>query len=185
MTIIYSNAQDDDCLVIQRAWKGLQNVNLVEITPQSKDWEDMVDDAISKEDDTILFLGHGTSKGLLFPDFYRGEYILHENNVNLIHAKNVICCWCYASSFCMTHNLHSFSTSMFISNVNEAYDNCITNYDQDEINANGMRFYSEINDLILNDVPLDEWIMRLGAHMDIENAIDTFNRQGLMHISKS
>ncbi len=182
MTIIYSNAQDDDCLVLQRVWRNIPNVNLIEITPQSENWEDVVDNAISNEDDTLLFLGHGTTQGLLFPDFYRGEYILHENNVDLIRASRVICCWCYASSFCYTHHLHSFSTSMFISNVNEAYDNGYYDYDQSKINSNSIRFYDEINYLLINNVPLDEWVMRLGGHMDIENGIDMFNRQALMYI---
>lgn len=182
MTIIYSNAQDDDCLVLQRVWRDIPNVNLIEITPQSENWEDVVDNAISNEDDTLLFLGHGTTQGLLFPNFDRGEYILHENNVNLIRAHRVICCWCYASSFCITHNLHSFSTSMFISNVNEAYDNGYYDYDQSEINSNSIRFFDEINHFLTNNIPLDEWVMRLGAHMDIENGIDVFNRQCLCYI---
>ena len=181
MTIIYSNKQDDDCIILQRVWQNIPNVNVVEITPQSEDWEGVVDSAISNEDDTLIFLGHGTTQGLLFPNFDSGEYILHENNVGLIHAKNVICCWCYASSFCATHNLHSFATSMFISNEQEACDNGIYNYTQEQINSNSTRFYSEINSFLLNQVPLDEWVMRLGAHMDIENAIDVFNRQCLSY----
>ena len=135
MTIIYSNMQDDDCLVLQRIWQNIPNANIVEITPQSENWEDEVDNAISNEDDMLLFLGHGTSNGLLFPNFYSGEYIIHENNVNLIHARNIICCWCYASSFCETQNLHAFATSMFISNVNEAYDNGFYDYSQEQINS--------------------------------------------------
>lgn len=171
--------QDDDCRVLQRVWRNIPNANVIEITPQSENWENTVDDAISAETETLIFLGHGTSLGLLFPDFYRGEYILHENNVNLIRARNVICCWCYASSFCELQQLHAFATSMFISNVGEAYDNCIYGYSQQQINQNGERFYDEINGFLLNDVPLNEWLIRLGAHMDIENAIDVFNRQGL------
>lgn len=46
MTIIYSNRQDDDCLVLQRVWSNLPNANVIEITPQSIDWEDVVDNAI-------------------------------------------------------------------------------------------------------------------------------------------
>lgn len=182
MTIIYSNRQDDDCLVLQRVWRNFPNANVIEITQQSIDWEDAVDNAISNEDDTLLFLGHGTTLGLLFPNFDTGEYMLHENNVNLIHARNVICCWCYASSFCNAHRLHSFSTSMFISNVDEAYDNGYYDYSQEQINSNAARFYDEINNFLQNNVPLSEWVMRLGAHMDIENGIDVFNRHGLIYI---
>lgn len=181
MTIIYSNRQDEDCLLLKQIWHDLPDIKLLEITKQSKCWEDSVDNAILSESDTLLFCGHGTTNGLLFPDFDKGEYILHENNVNLIHANKVICCWCYASSFCTKYNLRSFSTSMFISNVDEAYNNGYYDYSQDKINQNGIRFYNEMNNYLLNNVPLNEWVMRFGAHMDIENGIDMFNRQGLFY----
>ncbi len=120
---------DDDCLTLSRIWENIPNANVIEITPTSEDWEEIVDNAISNEEDTIIFCGHGTHYGLLYPNFERGEYILHENNVNLIKARNIICIWCNASFFTSEHNLHnSFASSMFISNVGEAYDNCIYGY---------------------------------------------------------
>ena len=122
MTIIFSNNMDPDCQVIKQAWQGLKDINLVEITPDTDDYEDMVNNAIIAEDDTIMFVGHGTSKGLLFPNLYRMEYLLHEFNANLVHAKNIICCWCFASDFVINMNWHNtFATSMFISNTREAY----------------------------------------------------------------
>lgn len=184
MTIIFANAQDDDCQSMHKVWEGFNDAIVIEITPQSHDWEDMVDEAISKEEDTLIFLGHGTENGLLFPDFSKGTYILHENNVNLIKAKNVICCWCYAANFCEYNKLHAFATSMFISNVNEAYDYGIYGYTQDDINSNSKRFDCEINALLDDKVPLSEWTMRLGAHMDADNAIDMFNRQGLFYLEE-
>ena len=182
MTIIFSNMLDPDCQVIKNTWQDLNDIHLIEITSDIDDYEDLVNNAIISEDDTILFLGHGTSKGLLFPDFNREEYLLHEFNVNLIHARNIICCWCYASDFVMTNNLHNtFATSMFISNVRESHDNDIYNYTQQQINLNGTRFYSNINQLLNDNIPLNEWVMQLGAKMDIENEIDIFNRQGLYY----
>ena len=179
MTVIYSNVQDDDCTLLSNIWRGIDNVNVVEILPTSTDWENTVNEAIANEDDTIIFAGHGTSYGLLFPDLSRDEYILHEMNVNLIHAKNVICIFCYASDFCQRTNLHAFASSMFITNEHEAYNNGIYNYTQEQINDNSIRFHQEVNHLLKENVSLDEWVMRLGAHMDSENAIDVFNRQGL------
>ena len=72
---------------------------------------------------------------------------------------------------------------MFVSNVNEAYDNGYYDFSQEQINSVGIRFYDEINNFLINNVPLDDWVMRLGAHMDIENGIDVFNRQGLNYIA--
>ena len=51
-----------------------------------------------------------------------------------------------------------------------------------EINGVCRTFHDEVNALLIDHVPLSDWVMRLGAHTDIENAIDTFNRQGLMYI---
>lgn len=182
MTIIFSNNMDPDCQVIKQAWQDLKDINLVEITPDTDDYEDLVNNAIIAEDDTIMFVGHGTSKGLLFPNLYRMEYLLHEFNANLVHAKNIICCWCFASDFVISMNWHNtFATSMFISNIREACDNSIIDYTQKQINSNGERFFCDINQLIKNKVPLNDWIMQLGAKMDIENVIDTFNRQGLYY----
>lgn len=182
MTIIFSNMLDSDCQVIRNAWQGLDNIHLIEITPNIDDYEDIVNNAIISEYDTILFLGHGTTRGLLFPNFNREEYLLHEFNVNLVHARNIICCWCYASDFVMNNNMHNtFATSMFISNTHEANDNGIDNYTQKQININGERFYSNINQLLKDNIPLNEWVMQLGAKMDIENEIDTFNRQNLFY----
>lgn len=182
MTVIYSNMGDTDCLLLQRIWVDIPDVNLIEITPESEDWEDMVDNAIANEHDTIIFCGHGTTQGLLFPDYYRGEYIVHMSNVHLINAKNVICIWCNASAFCVQHNLHSFSTSMFISNINEAYDYGLGQTSTEAINGVCRAFHDEVNALLIDHVPLSDWVMRLGAHTDIENTIDTFNRQGLVYI---
>ena len=145
MTIIFSNNMDPDCQVIKQAWQGLKDINLVEITPDTDDYEDLVNNAIIAEDDTIMFVGHGTSKGLLFPNLYRMEYLLHEFNANLVHAKNIICCWCFASDFVINMNWHNtFATSMFISNTREAYDNGIRDYTQEQINSNGERLDNAI-----------------------------------------
>jgi hypothetical protein len=111
-----------------------------------------------------------------------GEYLIHENNVHLIKARRVIFSWCYAAEFAIKFpDLHCFATSMFITNVKEAIDNMIFDYSQDQINSNSRRFQQEINWLLQNEIPLNEWVMRLGVHMDIENVIDVFNRQCLLY----
>lgn len=182
MTVIYSNYLDDDCRILQEMWEGFEDVHVIEITPSSENYEDLIDKAISKETDTLICCGHGTSYGLLFPNMEKGEYLIHENNVHLIKARRVVFSWCYASSFVIKFpRLHCFATSMFISNEKEAVDNSIFGYDQEQINSNSRRFQQEINWLLKEDIPLDEWVMRLGAHMDIENAVDVFNRQCLLY----
>lgn len=185
MTIIFANHGDADCRALTELWRTWDfPFKLVEIRKKDEYADLRVTNALINEDDTLILIGHGTTHGLLHPDFNSGEYLIHEENVNLIHAKRVYCSWCYASTFCQNHHLKSFATSMFISNVNEAADNCIYGYTQEQIDANSRRFEADMSYLILNNIPMDQWTMFIGARMDVENAIDTFNRQGIMLITE-
>ena len=181
MTVIYVNWHDDDTTILPLMWHNIPNVNVIEITAESKNWEDEVDNALANEDDTLILAGHGSIYGLLFPDYNYGTYVVHENNVHLIHARNVIFSFCFASTFLINNHIHGFATSMFITNEHEAVDNGILNYSQDEINLTSRVFQEEINYLLRNNIPLNQWVMFLGARMDIENPIDVFNRQGLYY----
>lgn len=181
MTVIYVNWHDDDTAILPLMWQNIPNANVIEITAESENWENEVDNAIANEDDTLILAGHGSIYGLLFPDYNYGTYVVHENNVHLIHARNVIFSFCFASTFLMNNHIHGFATSMFITNEHEAADNGILNYSQDDINSISRAFQYEINYLLRNNIPLNQWVMFLGARMDIENAIDVFNRQGLYY----
>lgn len=181
MTVIYVNWHDDDTAILPLMWQNIPNTNVIEITVESENWEDEVDNAIANEDDTLILAGHGSIYGLLFPDYNYGTYVVHENNAHLIHARNVICSFCYASTFIINNHIHGFATGMFITNTHEAVDNGILNYSQDDINLNSRTFQYEINYLLRNNISLNQWVIILGAHMDIENAIDVFNRQGLYY----
>ena len=181
MTTIFSNNEDIDCEVLRNFFEGIPNNKVIELTYSMKltDWMDTVEEAIKNEDDTLILCGHGSPRGLYFPKFE--DYVIHNLHVEIIHAKRVICSWCYASSFVTNYNIHNcFATSMFISNVNEAYDNGCYNSTQDDINRTDKQIDNEIKELIMSDTPMSEWQMILGARMDVENEIDVFNRQGLV-----
>ena len=181
MTVISANLGDIDNKYNHYLWEGI-DCKVIELTPSSTDWEQMVDEAIANETDTLIFVGHGSPHGLYFPTRMFDEYVLHENNVHLIKAKKVICIWCYASSFCQQHNLNAFASSMFISNSNEA-ESCLGMLShQEDVTSVQNQIIREINYMLKNGVPLDDYVMRLGARMDCENPIDTFNRQGFIYI---
>jgi len=183
MTVIYSNFGDIDTSFAPLLWSNIPNVNMIEITPDMIDtYEDIVNNAISIEDDTLIMYGHGTSYGLLFPDLNSGTYLVHDENVHLIHARQVICIWCYASGFAARHpELHGFFSSMFISNINEAHTNNIGNTSENQINQSNELFLRRAHDLLINNVPLNEWVINLGARMDIDNEVEVFNYQGLYY----
>lgn len=184
MTTIFSNNEDIDSEILRGLFANILGNNIIEITYSMKldgiDWRDIVEEAISNEDDTLILCGHGSPQGLYFPGFE--DYVIHNLHSEIIHARRVICSWCYASSFVTSYNIHNcIATGMFISNVNEAYDNGCYNSTQEEINSTDRIIDSEINSLIQSDIPITEWVMRIGCHMNVENEIDMFNRQGIIY----
>ena len=182
MTTIFSNNEDIDCEILRHLFANLPNNNLIEITYSMKntDWREMVEEAIENEDDTLILCGHGSPSGLYFPRFE--EYVIHSMHADIIHAKRVICVWCYASDFVLTNNIHNcLASGMFISNVSEAEYNGCYNSTQKDINFVANMIDNEINSLIQTDTPISEWQIQLGVHMDVENEIDTFNRQGFIY----
>ena len=182
MTIIYSNSGDRDTGLLQAIWQGLHIDRYIVICHDDEDYEDAVDEALVAEDDTLILCGHGTTQGLLHPNLASGQYIVHENNVHLIHAQNVIGSWCYAADFAETHHLHGFFTGMFISNESEAEQHGITfaqsDYDDIDIDINqyGRYFNLQLHNFLVNNVPLNEWLDILNNDViNHSNIIGYFN----------
>lgn len=78
-------------------------------------------------------------------------------------------------------NVVEITPDMNIDEVETSVNNAIYAYTQNDIDLNGIRFYANINQLLIDKIPLNQWVMILGAKMDIENEIDVFNRQGLFY----
>lgn len=182
MTIIYSNSGDRDTGLLQIIWQGLHIDRYIVICHDDEDYEDAVDEALATENDTLILCGHGTTQGLLHPNLNSGQYIIHENNVHLIHARNVIGSWCYAADFAETHHLHGFFTGMFISNENEAARHGIafaqSDYNDIDIDiAHYERYFNmQLHNFLVNNVPLNEWIGILNNDViNHSNIIGYFN----------
>ena len=186
MTIIYSNLGDIDCRILETLWKGVEGAKVVELKAEdiNKDGiEEKLEELMSKEEDTLIFAGHGISFGFPFPFLDDIHLILHSDNSSRIKARRVICIWCHASEFCETVKLKgSFSTSMYISNVEEAISNEVVGYRQRKINKTHGKFCRELRELILRDVPMEECRPLLQARVHPENEVDKFNRMGLKYI---
>lgn len=182
MTIIYSNFGDQDTQLLQLIWEGLNPDRIIEITHDTEDYEDIIDEALMSENDTLIMCGHGTTQGLLHPNLDSGQYIIHENNVHLIHAQNVIGSWCYAADFAETQHLHGFFTGMFISNESEAEQHGITfaQSDYDDVNIEITQYETYFNLMVHNflesNVPLSEWLNILNNDgINHSNIIGYFN----------
>lgn len=175
MTIIFSKR--DDTLFLRNIWKDIDDVNIVEV--ESSDDYDKVEEALLSEKDTVVFCGHGDSEGLLYPTF-EGEFI-NKDNLYLYKDKTIIGIWCYASDFAIKYKLHGFFSSMFISDIEEAYDNCC--YDKTEdINEENILFAQRLNKLIKDKVNMEDWSDILEEQSDSNIDFVKFNYDGLIKL---
>ena len=185
MTVVYSNLGDIDCKILQTLWKGVKGVKVLEIKygEINDGIEEEVEKVMSEEEDTIIFAGHGTSFGFPLPILDDFHYVLYSSNSDMIKAKRIICFWCRASIFCWNNELGgSFSTSMYISNTEEAKHEGLGEYSQRSINRVHGRFCRDLRELILGNKPMEEWVPILQSKVDPNNEVDKFNRGGLEFI---
>lgn len=179
MTVIFSDFKDTDTQVLVALWENLPDVKLLRITRDSRNVRKKVLQAMVNEKDTILFCGHGTSSGLLSPTW--GDFLLDEDNVRHISARRVIGIWCHAAQFAESVELKGFFSSMFISNIREAHvENCIGS-SADVITEQEVLFCKRVNQLILDNVPMDQWLNALHSQADKTIDVVKFNYNGLRY----
>lgn len=128
------------------------------------------------EFDTVIIMGHGSPSGL-FSKSWDG-YLIDESFVTLLKNKDCIGIWCYASDFARRYDLKGFFTSMFISNHYEALS-CGIKSEDSEIQRLTQEFCREVNNLIKESVPFDEWIERLESKADMTNPVVKYNYEAM------
>ena len=69
--------------------------------------------------DQIIMLGHGSSRGLFGVNFKR-NYVIGDDQADLLQDKECIFIWCHADRFVKEHNLKGLYSGMFVSEVGEA-----------------------------------------------------------------
>lgn len=84
--------------------------------------------------DRIIILSHGASDGM--GDIKTSTYWIDCDSVQYLKQKEVIGVWCYASDFFRKYKLKGFATGMFISEMDEAYTNCVNCTEEDIIESN-------------------------------------------------
>lgn len=178
IVVLYSNHGDTDCARLTAMWEGLGDVQVFELTKQMTDLEqeDLVYEALATPCDVLLICGHGTSYGLLAPNF--SQYMIHEYCAPY-NRDNVVGVFCHASEFAKTYGLHGFYTSMFISNINEAIDYGV-DCTADEIESQNQEFCQAIHQLLEDEVPISEWIDHFYTS-DEDSAVAQFNIGGLCY----
>lgn len=91
MTVIFSNAGDEDCEMLRKLWKDLDNLNLIELDQyySIKNAKKIIRDAISQEEDFLILCGHGSHGGLFLPSLL--GYAFDETDIPYVKAKNILC----------------------------------------------------------------------------------------------
>lgn len=182
MTVIFSNAGDEDCEMLRELWKDLDNLNLIELDQyySIKNAKKIIRDAISQEEDFLILCGHGSPGGLFLPSLL--GYAFDETDIPYVKAKNILCIWCNANKFCENYEFYCLTSSMYISNTSEAiYYNFNENNNQEFINETNSNTFQTMNNYIKNNIPLQDWTNLLIENVDKTNAIDTFNRKGMVY----
>lgn len=183
MTVIYSDFNDTDTLVLKRMWNGIKDLTLVRNGSKER-----IASALKNEKDTLLICGHGTAGGLWMPQrtdsdtAFPFRYAVSKKEIPLIRAERIIGIWCYASSFAEENSLRGFYSSMFISSLYEAALMGVTGVTEEEITRSELIFASRINALLKSNVPLPLWKDRL-QKVSLRNDVERFNYSRLSYRS--
>jgi len=127
--------------------------------------------------DLILF-GHGTELGLINKAW--NGYCVGRKHLPFLRERRVIGLWCYAGNFADRYGLHGFFTSMFISNLGEAIDNCFV-ATQHEIDEQNIIFAKAINKLLTDQTPMEQWVNILQDQCANDIPFVRFNYEALAY----
>jgi len=179
VTVIWCDWGDDDTSILSTMWKDLPpeiDLTVVHVNHWNNLRRKMVEFAIEKEKDTLLFCGHGTPYGLLVPKSFQ-SFVLHEENVFRIKANNVIGISCHCSEFAALTGLHGFFSSMFISNVDEAEYYSI-NATVEQVTRSNLDFYRLIGRMLSGEIDSHECISMM-EKLGKDNPVSRFNAEGM------
>lgn len=183
-TVIFSNAGDTDTAVLRFIWKGIPNVKLVEITKDTVNAKEKVEQAIEAEHDTLICCGHGSQMGLFDPSGTGYTFLVNRQNYKKIKVNRFIGIWCHASEYGESVHLKGFYTSMFISNKKEAGMNSCYQASAKAITDQEVLFCLRLNELISNYIPMKKWVGMLNEAGDKTIDVVKFNYDGLKYLTK-
>lgn len=177
MTILSSNMGDHDCSLFHYLWDGLEYASVIDTTVENPiPWEIIVE-AVTSEDETLVLMGHGCPYGLFSPNYsyYRSTYLFNEGFLPYVRAKNIVGIWCHASDFAEMYSVKGFFTSMFVSNPGEAIGCGLGELSRDCITESNIKFYQTMNRLLKENIPMSEWKAIIDELKNDGSILEEFN----------
>ena len=138
--------------------------------------------------DRAVFLGHGTSSGLLnfgmFTD--TNGYIIDEYAVPFLkEISNSVFIWCYASDFQKKYELEGVSTWMFISQEDELWVGNLTSNMKKYIESSNTSFVSILKECMhLSNQKMYEYLKEHYGKVAHTNPVAKFNCEHLYYYTK-
>lgn len=124
--ILIIHPNDETTRFLTSIYKNSENKNLTIINDVNISNSCLVKKI--KEHDIIMILGHGCKDGLLSSNSKYQRFnrlMINSKHVYLLRQKTVIGIWCHANEFFEKYRIKGFATSMFVSELDEANDNCL------------------------------------------------------------
>ncbi len=168
MIVVHPN--DPSTRMLSEIYNGIEGVTVFDSWEQREDILKAI--AAAPKDEPILLLGHGCPSGLL--DMRHG-LVIKDSDADLLKDRpNLVGIWCYASSYAFTHGHKGFFSGMFISELPEAFVNCI-DASEEEIDDNAWNFSIRFGRLLREGVPLRDIAGILMDPCYIDSDLTEFN----------
>lgn len=123
MIVIHPN--DKTTSFLRQIYAGKRNVTLIDETWNSRNIREAI--GSSPKEEEIMMLGHGCDDGLFAPYGAKqfARKIVDGKLAYLLKEHTCIGIWCYANEFAKKYDLKGLFTGMVVSDVEEAYNNCL------------------------------------------------------------
>ena len=135
----------------------------------------------------IMFLGHGSDKGLFFraDDSKEGfDKIIvgppHTYHLRK-HGGNIVAVWCNANQFARAEGLHGLFTGMIVSELSEALLYQVETT-QEELDRENVKLARRLRELLDERIPLSEIPKRMLAMDDVYSPLTTFNYKNFYYL---
>ena len=135
----------------------------------------------------IMFLGHGSDKGLFFrKDDSKNKFdkviVSHAHAYHLRkHGGNIVAVWCNADQFARAEGLHGLFTGMIVSEISEALLYQVETT-QEELDRENVKLAMRLRSLLDERIPLSEIPKRMQAMDDVHSPLTTFNYNNFYYL---